>query len=325
MESLLAAVPRDQLALLESSNMVVINRKTDDGSICSIGLSFNAVRYKQVISLNRPALEIARLQNYSNASCHSRLDIIRMLSKQGFTCASHPAPKAWYPDGPLCFTASIVGASKLYWLCLLLRDEIVARGAPCILHKAPAAYYKALLSLGDLSPFSSLQDMEGGDEAKIGPALAPVLQLMDDKALLKPLLDLHEGDSIDDDAYDLNDDNADVAGSDSIQDMTLFPIMDKGLGHRMELESFHDPSISPCFVHFDHCSHSSGLLRAYIKCPRHRRCFKYTQVVTQGGRSQAIAFCLGWALWGQQEVPLREDHSGHEPPNHIVQSVLARL
>jgi hypothetical protein len=81
-----------------------------------------------------------------------------------------------------------------------------------------------------------------------------------------------------------------------------FPLPPLGIGFDM----------ASVVVNFDNCSHSSGIMRGYVKCPwGHKDCFKYQQVNVAGNRERLIAFLSAWAIMG--EGLDREAHSGHDP------------
>ena len=274
-------------------------------------------------------LEVVKLQEVPNALHLSRLDCVRMLCRQGFEM-SHDCGRALFPDTELKFPQeSVLRSSKLYWACLLLRSEIFERGAPCIYHTAPTTYYKALLSLRNLEVLHPIEE-----DVSTGGALSvqPLQALMDIDGNCDPLLE--PGPTGEDDGEDLPpdpndcgdcDDDGDGDGSMPALGQLILPISDSHAALRSSLASHYD-RLSSTYVHFDNCSHSSGLMRGFVRCQNssHKNCWKYTQISTRGSRKQTVAVLTAWAVWGLS-VTDKADHTGEEPPQHMIDEVLARL
>lgn len=89
----------------------------------------------------------------------SKLDIVLALTHQGFKPARDEFEIAWFPDGAHVISERmLLKGTKLYFLALLRRGEILERGAQYINHDGPVAYFRALLSLPDLTGVQSLRD-----------------------------------------------------------------------------------------------------------------------------------------------------------------------
>ena len=73
------------------------------------------------------------------------------------------------------------------------------------------------------------------------------------------------------------------------------PAMDIGIA--VDLEPI---VIGPHTIRFDGASHSSGVIRACIRCPNlaHKRCLKYRQVDQDPNERSMLEFLLAWALAG---------------------------
>ena len=274
-------------------------------------------------------LEIIRLNEVTNVLHYSRLDCLRILAKQGFVMTLG-CGRALFPEAALEFPQqAVLRSSKLYWACLILRSEIFARGAPCVYHVAPSTYYKALLTLENLQSLHAIE----AEVSKVGKLnIQPLQDLMSSDHNCKPLVDACDDDGVDglppdpqdcdgDDGDDC-DGNADPTGASSA--LVALPV--NTIKQQMAVpESCYD-SISSTYVHFDNCSHSSGLLRGYIKCSNtgHGHCWKYTQVATRGSRKHTIAVLTAWSVWGKSLLD-KTDHIRRDPPEHMVAEVLARL
>lgn len=80
-----------------------------------------------------------------------------------------------------------------------------------------------------------------------------------------------------------------------------------------------------CVVRFDSASHSSGVQRAYIRCPwNHHRCFKYKQVDQIPDRARLVAWLYCWALMG--EGISKEMHRDMSVPSpDVVDQMMVQL
>jgi hypothetical protein len=192
------------------------------------------------------------------------------------------------------------------------------RGATVISHHEKAKYYKCLLTLSDLNNLGS--ETSDISDATLDAALGSIE--------CKPLCDVSVQ-AIDADAADVPDKDSLDAGADDDDFHSLEAVLPVRLSsyaaEQAQLRPFQNSAIAASYVHFDNCSHSSGLLRAYTVCPTHEKCTKHCQVVNQGGRRHAIAFCLAWSEWGKT-LP-RSAHSGRDkvPPNNLVAEFYAKL
>lgn len=245
----------------------------------------------------------------------SKLELMQVLHRQGFMAVENPG-RCWVTGGDNVYRLGGWSGSKLYFIALILREELMSRGAGLILHAGPAKYYSLLLQLKDLSALAgcALEDVQ-----------ANVLDVLEkDKSLHEPLCD---GSSHDDDDDSMQGASADSNFAvDDQQNGDLFvPVqLETYAAQQSQLVSYRCP-VSEAYVHFDNHSHSSGLLRAYILCSTHSGCTKHAQVVTRGSRKNAIAYCLAWNEWGKSLS--KQQHSGRDkvPPENLVQEILSRL
>ena len=79
-------------------------------------------------------------------------------------------------------------------------------------------------------------------------------------------------------------------------------------------------------VHFDGCTHSSGIQRGYVSCPnlRHPNCFKYRQIDQFADWQECAAWLALWLRDGKHEE-IKQDHTDFEPYPDEVQAARATL
>jgi hypothetical protein len=295
----------------------IVSQRSPTGDILAIALPVQALEWKPAFHMSSPRLEFAMPQCVSSALQHNTLDLMLILHRQDFEPSDDP-PRFWSPATRNAYRLrSVLSGSKLYFVCLVLRDEIMNRGAEQILHNGSAKYYRLLLNL------ENLVALRGCAEADLPACLLDDLDK--DKALHKPLCDTsHHNDGDDcDDHESPNDPDIDTVYDHGA--LALLPVqLAAHAAEQSTLVSYHCP-VSNSYVHFDNCSHSSGLLRSYILCSTHANCSKHAQVQTQGTRERAIAYCLAWNEWGKTLG--RDQHSGRDkaPPDDIVQEMLLRI
>ena len=291
-------------------------QRTEAGEIESIGLTYSAVQHAVFVRMTQPSLEFNLPEHASCASNHSKLDLARILLRQGFQ-ASWSALQYWddSADTPDEFRAqALVSGSKLYLVALVLRHEIVARKG-FILHNGSAKYYRLLLVLKDLTPLSALKD----DPHALMPADLDLLAK--NEQLHEPLLaidDSHEAEDagLEDDAV------PDYGQPESSLDAVPVHISK----FAAETAALRPVIYGNAVIHFDNCSHSSGKLRAYTTCNVHRRCTQHCQVETAGGRNSAIARLQAWLYWVQSNPGMpRCEHSGHPPPADLIADFYRRV
>lgn len=291
-------------------------QRTEAGDIQSIGLSYSAVHHVVLVRLRQPELEFNMPDQISCAAKQSKLDLVRILLRQGFQ-ASWEALHFWDDSAatPDEFNArALVSGSKLYFVALVLRNEIVARSG-FILHNGSTKYYRLLLTLKDPSPLAALKD----DPRALSPA--DMDDLAKDEQLHEPLLAIGNKDDAEDAELD---DVALPAGDHSDSVLDAVPVhISKFAAEAAQLRPF---MYGNAVIHFDNCSHSSGKLRAYTRCHRHRGCTQHCQVETAGSRNAAIARLQAWLHWADINPGMQRcDHSGQAPPVDLVEGFLRRL
>ena len=211
----------------------------------------------------------------------------------------------------------MMSGTKLYFVALLLRNEIASRGG-FVMHTGSTRYYQLLLSLKDLAVFECLKD------ASASMTDAPLEAISDDVSLHEPLVPLEGSDEPD---AEQNGDVESYAGTFPEDITDALPItLQRYAAETAQLRPYqYEGSHGVAYVHFDNCSHSSGKLRAFVKCRRHDDCTKHIQVETAGGRHAAICYCVAWLYWAESEQLDRDEHSCAAPPAAWVQHFLTSI
>jgi hypothetical protein len=279
-------------------------------------LRINAFVWRPLLHARNPVLEFSTLPGDVPMVQHSRLDLLAILHRQGFQPNASPA-RAWTPEGPLEYRLpNILRVTKLYVVCLVLRESIMERNATEILHECNAQYYRALLSLKSAKDAQALLDAVDRSAESFKRLLGKEGALQDDAPFQALALESRDDAHSDDDSDDENRLPLHLEAY-AAQKALLAP---------HELPVIRAASPLPVVVHFDNCSHQSGVLRGYVKCAwGHRGCFKYQQLNVAGTRSRLIAYLHAWNLIG--EGMSREEHANARlcpvPEGLVAQQELA--
>lgn len=310
----LEAYTSDIGEVLKASGIIEAQR-SETGQITRIGVEFNAVRYIPLVRMSQPSLEFNLAEKASCAAKHSKLDLVRILMRQGFQASWSGDLKYWDAEAAAEFRAqALVSGSKLYFVALVLRDEILLRNG-IILHNGSAKYYRLLLLLKDLSVLSGLRDDPGSLTQH------EMQDLASDETLHEPL---QNNLAADEGLHDMIVDGGAVSDDESrSESWEAMPVeLSKFAADSAQLRSW---TFGNAVIHFDNCSHSSGKLRAYTKCKVHAGCTQHCQVETAGGRHQAISRLMAWLHWAEITDMPRSAHSGQHPPDHLVTDFADRI
>ena len=121
----------------------VIRCTVDDFETSHYSLNTSAVAWMLTYLSPGPASELHITPMLGRVSSYARVDLLLQLHQQGFSAVSNPP--AWCSGGDLEYDqAAILSGSKWYFVSLLSRDLIVAKGAGAILHKCHAVYYRGV-------------------------------------------------------------------------------------------------------------------------------------------------------------------------------------
>jgi hypothetical protein len=211
--------------------------------------------------------------------------------------------------------------SKWYLVALVCRDAIFRKSASFIWHVAPAGYWKALALLDDISGVERLALAKDKTSKSYDTILkgSKLPALKDDPDQLHD--DVEPNDDSDDDG---NGGDGNVASAD--------PLPIAHAAFVAEQERVAPVMLAPRadgtrpIVHFDGCSHKSGILRGYIRCCHgHPRCFKYQQLNVAGTRKRLVAFLSAWLDKGAHLTHAEHIGPAGVPDEDQVQQHLARV
>ena len=303
---------------LELAGVIKARRSLHDSEIDAIGVSFSSVRYVPLIMLSAPSLEF-NIAAQTALAKQSRLDLVMLLYRQGFA-GVYDAPRYWDESSSSrrVFRAqAMMSGTKLYFVALLLRNEIASRGG-FVMHTGSTRYYQMLLSLKDLAIFECLKD------ASASMTDASLEAIADDVSLHEPLVPLGGSDEPD---AEQNGDAESYSGTFPEDITDALPILlQRYAAETAQLRPYqYEGSHGVAYVHFDNCSHSSGKLRAFVRCRQHDQCTKHIQVETAGGRHAAICYCIAWLYWAEAEQLDRDEHSCAAPPAAWVDHFLTSI
>lgn len=303
---------------LELAGVIQARRSLHDSEIDAIGISFSAVRYVPLIMLSAPSLEF-NIAAQTALAKQSRLDLVMLLYRQGFA-GVYDAPRYWDESSSSrhVFRAqAMMSGTKLYFVALLLRNEIASRGG-FVMHTGSTRYYQLLLSLKDLAVFECLKD------ASASMTDASLEAISDDVSLHEPLVPLAGSGEPDAEQNGDVESNSGTFPEDITDAMPI--IIQRYAAETAQLRPYqYEGSHGVAYVHFDNCSHSSGKLRAFVRCRQHDQCTKHIQVETAGGRHAAICYCIAWLYWAEAEQLDRDDHSCAAPPAAWVDHFLTSI
>ena len=265
-------------------------------------VSITAFAWRPVLRCSAPVVEFSVLPGDVHVLQQSRLDLLALLHRQGFEGTSN-LPKSWTPEAPMQYRLqNITGGTKFYFVCLALRAEILNKGATEILHNAGGSYYRALLFLKDTQPVQALVDAGPVSEESLTALLDEDGATAEPE--FRPLLATEDGEE-------------DEGASEQLPVQLAADAAQRAMMRPFELPPILAASPVPGVVHFDNASHSSGILRGWLRCAwNHPRCFKYQQINVAGSRERLIAFLHTWNLLG--EAMSREDHTRMRPPDDAV-------
>jgi hypothetical protein len=294
----LSSCSLDALKVLQDVGAVEV-RSTEFGDV-EVAARISSFYWMPLMCCQQPSLESTIVPDASQVAQLAKLDLLCILHRQGFEATSRKLDH-WHPDGESVYRQqSVLNGSKYYFGVLVCRAAVIAKGLTSIWHDGSAAYYRSLLLLPDLRAVRVLMDdkergVEVYERLLKARGLGESGRIANLQAIENPVGDEPDG----------GDEPPEVqVEAHALLQASLrpFPLPPIGLGFDM----------ASVVVNFDNCSHSSGIMRGYVKCPwGHRDCFKYQQVNVAGSRERLIAFLCAWVIMG--EGLDREDHCGQNP------------
>ena len=287
----------------------------DDGSGGrEVAVNAAAVRWDLFLVCASPSLEVTNALAGCEVWRHSKWDLIGMLHREGFegTWDRSVRSSAWTPGTYYYRSQSVLGGCKAYFACLVCRQAILAKGATSILHNSPTTkYYWLLLHLKDVRRVQALAD-------------AGTLTVNACDNLLK---DGQCPPEVPDAPLPIRDADHEAPHDDAEADR--MPVLLDG--HAAEIDRL-APKVLPAIpnqpglrvVHFDNCSHASGVMRGFVKCVWHEKCQRYMQVNVAGTKERLVASLHAWLLAGEG-IASKEEHARHCVHEDVVQKHLRLL
>ena len=281
----------------------VLACRTDEFGELEVAARLEKAFWKPLLLCESPMPQLLVAEPGSDVMARSKIELLTMLFRQGFEPQSS-VPDAWSAGKPLVLKRQqILSGSKLYFCALVQRDAILCKGATEIFHVAQAKYYRALLTLKSLTAM----------QAAIADAQSPAIDL-------EPFFSSENVLSAVPRAIEAPEDPEEHAA-----DFEVVPVLTNSYAASQALiQPFVCPPVASAgnarsVINFDGCSHSSGILRAYIRCCwGHEACFKYRQVNVAGSRERLIAFLFAWQLWGEHRPRDQHTGAGNDPPLRMV-------
>lgn len=287
-----------------------------------VQLHLDSVQWSATYRISTP-LPSSRLDCDDIRSCSSKFQLLLELCRQGWTRQTGSL-EDFEDGGPKVFSVSALHRGLHYMKALLLKDHIFQTGFRRILHGMPDSYYKVLLNMDNPQLINEHPDVRALRSAHFEALLngdglpePATLSLEDIVASENQVLALEDGDPDDDEEHAKKRRRLELPPFpvDLVRPPPRFPVAPSQV------------VVAGVTVHFDRCSHSSGLQRGYVRCPRasHVRCFKYRQLQGFGGDWQTCAAWLAvWATRGQ-EADSKGDHAEYEPYPSDIEAARAQI
>ncbi|CAE7536242.1 RPT6A [Symbiodinium natans] len=196
-------------------------------------------------------------------------------------------------DAALLLPQNALSRPEAYLKCMLCLSVVWNKpGAPArILHQAPELYYKYLLHEPDLSFLQewgkadimgcSTNRRQGRQPKKRAKAGVGAL------TAAAALADKEDSDS---------DDAGPLRGRRGLREEAALPLPDRLVPPPVRSQV---PGVDVT-IYFDNYTHSSGNLRAFVECKRHKKCRLYVFVNKHESRSHAVAYLLAWHQLGSR-------------------------
>jgi hypothetical protein len=269
------------------------------------------------ISLNPSGLEMSALHSVRGPVpiCHVRLSYpplqmpklewLLILCKDGFA-AMPILESSWEPGSLLQYSDESHPVS--YYAAMALRQMILDKGVPCIRHRFPDAYYKALILLPAAKLAVMLESMDGKNNIWFRKVLKD--SALGDVVVQHP----DELDPVEEDAEPV------LCIADGAVDgmLDLIPAsVSSSAWTRCNVSS---GAGTPCIkIYFDFFTHSSGRQRGFVDCGAHG-CRRY--VFCNGLK---LDFCAEMYLWVMSselaECSSKLDHLQYKPDAGSVQAL----
>lgn len=277
----------------------VVHESRDEFGDLRLELAPSAAAFRDAGWVTAPPEKSWNLPLTKGPAQHDKLELVLALRAAGWRWEHGHLD--YFPDSDLVFSLSMVGRSKLYFAALLLAQDIWARGGADIGVRShmPDNFYKCLLGMSSLKSLAAIP--ADGLKRMTNRHFAA---LLNGDELPPPGGDKHAAlaDADDGDADDPDGDEppaVEIDGGPHLLRVNEGSIIREIDMRARQAEGF--------VIRYDGGSHASGIVRAYIKCAAHPRCFKYRQVNIDADARSRHAFLLAWVAAGPSVT--REEHT----------------
>lgn len=239
-----------------------------------------------------------------DAKACGKLSLLLALRRAGFR--EDKAPMPLVPGADLVYDIQALSKSKAYLQALLEHQKIFGKGVNMIRHTCTQSYYLCLLHLPGEQLASLADDLDELSSRRLLKAA-----LGDDDAPEGGPLAIEWSHGAESDPEEIESSIAkQLWGGFAAAPPSAFELMVEG--QRVVVNQT--------------WSHSSGLLRMYVRCPngQHWRCFRYTQRNQYDSDQSCAAFLIGWAALGSA-LPTKDEHKVFHPSAMQVAEIAARL
>lgn len=283
----------DVLDILEA-HKVLVKRASEFGDV-EVSLLASGVIHQQLTALDTPTLLLG-IPPGGDLAQAPKLQLLALLLREGWA----PRPLilgALEPGSVPEFSLNMVIRSKRYYEVLVDSQQVWSRGCPRILHQMPDGYYECLQRYSDLQGLHALSGIEAMGNKVFKRLLAgATLAELTASPTAPELGGALEADDDEPDRLALEDGPTDDYSAVAVPPLAL----EVAIGPRDANEDLQPVVFGRFTVRFDRWSHSSGILRCYVRClaSSHPACFRYMQVNRMPDRAAILATLIGWAELG---------------------------
>lgn len=281
-------------------------------------------RCSSLLLVAQPQANVLHFRFPDALACSSKMVLVLEALHRGWELV--PGPLAPRRQGaPLQLEAGMLARSHLYLRTMLDDASIYVKGANCIHHKMPAAYYKCLLNLPSLETLCADPDLcnyRNADFEAIALGRHHRYQLGGRLPLADAPCEFEGAD-----------------GLGVLAEGEQLALLDQEVPPEIAEGVLMEPQRAPRSLgafsftlhgkvaRFDNFSHSSGNQRGYITCAAnslHGGCYKYRFVRDFATHQECAAWLMAWDMASDQCSSKRE-HLAFSPPPEAVQKVLSFL
>jgi len=289
---------------------VMLTRHDEFGDL-QVAVVPQQIEWQMATCVQRPMLAVVAEADVQHSQ--SKLDIVAELHLCGWRAlAGSAAPEHWALGSPLVYPRSAWRGSMWFFRALAMKEDILAKGVDRILYRLNDGYYQVLCKL----PARRLESIAANHAHLHRYSSSQFLKML--KGYKLPSLAVLDGEV---EAEEDEPDEAEALACDG-----LLALEDEDRLGAPEPDDMPEALLPPgdirtsgrpvrvndeVVVRFDNCSHSSGIQRAYVKCPEHLMCFRYRQVNLDDSSERLLAVLTNWYMVAPSKS--REEHQDYIP------------